>query len=316
MQTLKLIIFKDGRPGHEKQTYGLVAALAQYVKTEIAAFAVPHNSLLFEARSYLGFFLHQLKSPCSGYRPDLIIGTGSRTHIPVLTCKRESGAKAVVCMAPNPLLRNYFDLCLVPIHDRLPASENIFTTIGPPNTGRNKAKHRPDRGLILIGGVDHKSHYWDDDSIIEKIEELIAQPVVKTWVIASSPRTPPETEKKLVKLASKNPQVTFYDFSSTEKGWIDQQYNENKMVWITADSISMVYEALSAGCRVGILPVRWKGKESKFQFSERYLVDKKRVISYSDWRSGMTQWSEDSSFNEADRCVREILKRWWPESLQ
>ncbi len=316
MQTLKIIIFKDGRPGHEKQTNGLVTALAHYVKTEITAFDVSHNSLWFEAKSYLGLFLHQLKSPCSGYRPDLIIGTGSRTHLPALACKRETGAKTVACMAPSLLLRNLFDLCLVPIHDRLPASENIFTTIGPPNTGTNRAKHQAESGLILIGGVDHKSHYWDDDNLIENIEELIGQPAIKTWIIASSPRTPEETGKKIVKLAAKNPQVTFYDFYSTEKGWLDQQYNENKMVWITADSISMVYEALSAGCRVGILPVKWKGKTSKFQFSERYLIDKKRVISFSDWRGGKTQWYEDSPLNEADRCAREILNRWWPESLQ
>ncbi len=315
MQTLKLIIFKDGRPGHEKQTEGLVAALADYVNLDITAFEVPRKSVFFEVKAYIDFFLRQLNSPCTEYRPDLIIGTGSRTHIAVLTCKRESGAKAVICMAPNTLLRDYFDLCLVPIHDRLPNAENIFATIGPPNNSRNWAKHRTDSGLILIGGVDHKSHFWDEDKIIENIEEIITRADIKNWIISSSPRTPSETEKKLVKLASKKPHVNFCSFFNTEKGWIDQQYNENKMVWITADSISMVYEALSAGCRVGILPVKWKGQRSKFQYSERYLIDRKRVISFSDWRGGRTQWSEESSFNEADRCAREILKRWWPENI-
>ncbi|MBE0582934.1 MAG: mitochondrial fission ELM1 family protein, partial [Desulfofustis sp.] len=131
MQTLRLIIFKDGRPGHEKQTDGLVAALARYVKTELVTFNVPHNAVFSEVKSYLAFFLHQSESPCSGHMPDLIMGTGSRTHIPVLACKRETGAKAIVCTAPNMLLRNYFDLCLVPIHDQLINSDNTFATIGP-----------------------------------------------------------------------------------------------------------------------------------------------------------------------------------------
>lgn len=315
MQTLKLVIFKDGRPGHEKQTEGLAAALADHAKLDVTAFEVPHQSFFYEVKSYINFFLRRIPSACKGYRPDLIIGTGSRTHIAVLTCKRESGGKAVICMAPNRLLRSFFDLCFVPIHDRLPVAENVFATVGPPNTGRNRAEHHEDKGLILIGGIDLKSHFWDEDSIIENIEELIARTDIKSWIISSSPRTPPETEIKLAKLASQNSHVSFCSYFNTGKGWVDQQYNENKTVWITADSISMVYEALSAGCRVGILPVKWKSNSSKFRFSERYLIEKKRVISFSDWRGGRTRWTDDSSFNEADRCAREIIKRWWPENL-
>lgn len=316
MQTLKLTIFKDGRPGHEKQTQGIVSALKNYVRLETTCFDVAHNNFFLEMRDYLRFFLHQEKYPGKDNYVDLIIGTGSRTHIPMLSCKRQCKARAIVSMAPARLLRRYFDLCFVPIHDRLEPEVNIFQTIGPPNNSSNKSMHRDNKSLILIGGVDSRSHHWDQDEIIDNIEQLINHTENKIWVISSSPRTPSETEIKLEELAAKKSNVSFYPFSETVKGWVEQQYNENKVVWITADSISMVYEALSAGCRVGILPVKWKNKRCKFQFSERYLVEQKRVISFSDWRNGRAQWSEGKPFNEADRCAREILQRWWPESLQ
>jgi len=318
MQKLKLSIFTDGRPGHEKQSQGIVQALENYVTLEVSEIDVLHNSVLSDGLSYINYFLGRVTSLSVADDTDLVIGTGSRTHIPLLSCKKKCRARAVVSMTPNLLLRKHFDLCLVPFHDQVEPASNIFETIGPPNVASNESKHDPQKGLILVGGVDNRSHYWNQAEIINYINELISVSGGTNWIISSSPRTPEKTEEKLEELAAGKDLVDFYPFSTTPKGWIERQYNENKIVWISGDSISMVYEALSAGCRVGILPVKWKKKKSKFQFSEGYLVDQKRVITYSDWHNKTAEWSEseDQPFNEADRCAREILGRWWPKNLR
>ncbi len=58
---------------------------------------------------------------------------------------------------------------------------------------------------------------------------------------------------------------------------MEEQYDKNKVVWVTADSISMIYEALTAGCRVGIFPMQWRKEKGKFKRNEDLLLEKKLV---------------------------------------
>ena len=112
-------------------------------------------------------------------------------------------------------------------------------------------------------------------------------------------------------------QVKFFRSEDTPKGWIEEQYALNKTVWVTADSISMVYEALNGGCSVGILPVEWLKQDNKFVRSLAMLREKKMIVEFDDWQTG-NQLPEPpaETFHEAWRCAREILRRWWPERLR
>jgi mitochondrial fission protein ELM1 len=112
------------------------------------------------------------------------------------------------------------------------------------------------------------------------------------------------------------PQLTFYRSLNTPAGWVEKEYGMNGTVWVTADSISMVYEALSAGCSVGILPVKWLQQDNKFQKSLTILHQKKMIVDFHEWQSGEKMPVPPAEpFNEAVRCAREILRRWWPERL-
>jgi mitochondrial fission protein ELM1 len=247
---------------------------------------------------------------------DLVIGAGSPTHIPVLNRKRETGSKAIVCMSPPGFLQSHFDLCLIPMHDRRPPAQNCFTTVGPPNIATPAAGQDYQKGIILVGGVDRSSHHWDTEAMIHSINELISQSSQASWTISSSPRTPAETEAGLTSLASESGQVSFFPFLETRPGWVDQQYQKHKIAWITGDSMSMIYEALSAGCLVGVLPVRWKKNNNKFAYSQAGLIEQGRVVTLAGWLDKREQWQEQEPLDEADRCAREILRRWWPTSLQ
>ena len=159
---LKAGVFLDGSPGHEKQTLGIVRALCRQQPLEITEIRITRRTLWREALAWIGYFLGwKVHVAGDQRRYDLLIGTGSRTHIPILAYKRRFPAFCVTCMAPSPFLIGRFDLCCVPEHDGIPASENVLLTVGPPNCSTSSSEHDRSRGLILLGGVDEKSHHWN-----------------------------------------------------------------------------------------------------------------------------------------------------------
>jgi mitochondrial fission protein ELM1 len=119
----------------------------------------------------------------------------------------------------------------------------------------------------------------------------------------------------LEELAASQTHVGFIRSEATPDGWIENAYAQNQTVWVTADSISMIFEALTAGCRVGLLPVQWKKKNSKFGNAERDLIENGWVRTYEAWLSGNDRDIGNPRLDEADRCAREILSRWWPDRL-
>ncbi len=315
MSPLKLLIVSDGRPGHEKQSLAIGQALADLTPVREAMVRVPPPSLKSVGLNLARY----LKGTCPRGWPaaDLVVGTGTGTHLPMLSYRRwYPSARVVTCMLPDPFLRKFFDLCCVPRHDNPPQFSNIFLTTGPPclPAGGRRPK-RSDRGLILVGGVDEKSHHWHTGTLVAQVETILSYCRDLDWVIATSPRTPADTAARLSALAGQAPAAGFFAAEDTPPGWIEQQYAESSRVWVTADSVSMLYEALSAGCSVGVLPVRWKKKNNKFQRGIDGLVNDGLVVPYESWVRGELPMPAGAGLDEAGRCAREILRRWWPARL-
>jgi uncharacterized protein len=315
---LNIIAIMDGRLGHEKQTQGIIHALEKVTRLNAAYQRLPSLSLPATLRNwcaYLNTEIWKRSHHNLNEQADLVIGTGSHTHVPLLQLKKRTGAKAVTCMTPMFPLNLKIDLCFIPSHDRPRLAENIFITTGPPSTAVPKGAHNPNKGLILVGGIDNKSHRWSTANTLKQIAAIIQKAPEYHWTISSSPRTPKETLANLQELAATHPQTTFFDAKDTPRGWIEEQYNESHIAWVTGDSVSMVYEALTAGCSVGILPVKWNKQNNKFQRSINDLYSAGLAISFEKWLSGKQFFFTESPLNEADRCAFEILRRWWPERL-
>jgi mitochondrial fission protein ELM1 len=247
MKPLSIVAYFDGRLGHEKQTLGILQALAEITETSVV-----HKKILISPSAYLKNW-----------------GTGTHTHIPMLLDKKSRSGRfgqqirVVTCMTPDVLLRNKFDLCCIPRHDEPAAEGNVFVTLGPPSTVKYEGRQQSDRGLILVGGLDAKSHVWKSEEVVAQIQIIIAKNPAMHWTVSSSPRTPEETCQELAKLAASMRQLSFYRSQDTPAGWVEKEYALNGTAWVTGDSISMVYEALSAGCSVGILPVEWLQQGNK-----------------------------------------------------
>ncbi|RLB94351.1 MAG: hypothetical protein DRH26_01430 [Deltaproteobacteria bacterium] len=316
LKTCKITAILDGSPGHEKQTEGIISALAKYVTVEITRLKIK-KTFLSDIVSWLKVLVGLCRKTGKSEDVDFVMGTGTHTHPHVIKMGNAGGAKKIICMFPAPFLTRLFDLCFVPNHDRPKSGKKIFLTVGPPNISENKHIHKPDIGLILIGGVDEKSHVWDSDKICDYIEQIVSSESVNlNWTISSSPRTPEEMDAKIRRFAAEKEHVSFFPFADTPKGWVEKRYDMSGIVWVTADSLSMVYEALTAGCTTGIIPVEWKQKVNKFAYSEQYLYDHKIAISYDNWKRNRDHINSGNGLNESDRCAREILRRWRPESLQ
>ncbi len=314
VKPLRIIALLDGRAGHEKQTLGVIEALGKMTNTQTEYKHLTHLTPATTLRNwcrYLSIIIKKPEPPSNG-PADLVIGTGSHTHLALLLLKNRTGAKAVTCMTPMFPLNRAFDLCLIPRHDRPRPAENIFVTTGPPSTARSYGTHAPDKGLILVGGIDEKSHRWQTPLVLKQIRSIIETTPGYHWTISSSPRTPEETSNQLQHLIATYPRAVFFDAMDTPRGWIETQYSESSVAWVTADSVSMVYEALTAGCAVGILPVQWKKPNNKFQRSIADLYAAGLAVSYDKWLSGTPLPCPGSPLNEADRCAHEILRRWWP----
>lgn len=313
-QQYKVIAFYDGRPGHEKQTRGIIMELQRLVDLDLTEIGIRRKNLLNESIDLADLFFSRKNVKVSSYpTADLLIGTGTGTHVPMLQMKKVTGARAVTCMSPASYLRPFFDLCFVPFHDGLAARANIMLTVGPPNCAVMSGEKDPGCGLILVGGVDSKSHHWNSTAIEEYVRTIAAREPAIHWTVASSPRTPQVTVQGMAAIASILKNVLFCRFEDTGPGWIEEQYAKNLKVWVTADSMSMVYEALSAGCLVGLLPVSWTAGRSKFRRSEEYLLTNGLVLSFSTWLRGEGAWMQSTPLNEARHCAEEIVKRWLPK---
>lgn len=314
---MHIVCFIDGRPGHEKQTFGLIRALGRRVPVKVTKIQVSRLSFWQTFWGNIRLYLPSFSTQKSGtVNPDLLIGTGSQTHLHLLLYKKQFNVPAVACMAPDFFYRFRFDLCFVPAHDGLKHEGNIVNTIGPPNCSIDKKKHRKDFGLILLGGIDEKSHKWNDTEIINKVESIVKYESAMQWLISSSPRTPETTIELLEKLSSLFPHVTYYNFRDTESGWVEKQYDNSAVVWVTADSVSMIFEALTAGCKVGVIPVEWKKRTNKFMQSITLLEEKGLVLPFQRWSKQKGTWSKHGNLNEAQKCAEEILKRWWSKNSQ
>lgn len=311
-ETMHLTVFLDGRPGHEKQSLAIVHELRQLIDLQVHEVVLPQLRFPDRLGECMQMVLtRQSLSPGLG-QSTLLLGTGSRTHLVMLAAGMRHGVPVACCMAPDPLLRPFFSLCFVPRHDGIGQRSNVFFTDGPPVLKKSPATpliRERDKGVVLVGGVDENSHYWDGEHVAGQIESAARHLAHVHWEMTSSPRTPATTNTLLEKVAKSRPNVNFTPFAQTERGWVEEQYMRSTYGLVTADSVSMLYEAVTSGCRVGVLPVRWKKEENKFRRSIDFLIEK-TIVLYCD----RNNWHEleqlqAGMFNEAKRCAEEIVQR-------
>ena len=301
MKPLIVWRFSDGKAGHDNQSRGLADALARLRPVEtITLDPLPATTAL--AALIGGRFARWREPP----GPDLLLGAGHRTHLSLLAARRTRGGKAVVLMRPS-LPPRLFDLCLIPHHDSPPARPNVLATRGALNRIQPSTTLEPERGLLLIGGPSSPFH-WNDAELHRQIAAILAADPTMRWTLTTSRRTPPGFLDGL--RDSPIDRLAAIPVSETGPDWLPAQLARAGRAWVTADSVSMVYEALTAGAAVGILELPWKQSGRVSQGLERLAVEG-WVTPFADWRVDRRLRRPDRPFNEAERCARWIVERWF-----
>lgn len=295
--------FTDGKPGHEKQTLGLVRALAR--STAVQCHDIPAPGRL---ASLLRWVARRFPEVAGLPSPHLILAAGHGTHLAALAARRVRGGRLVALMRPSLPLA-CFDLCLIPAHDAPPARANVVATRGVLNVVRPATHPDPHVGLILLGGVS--THYrWDDAAVVRDVLAIVRAAPQVDWRLTTSRRTPAGFLAVLA--AQPRPaNLAIVPGAETPPGWLEQALDRAGRVWVSEDSVSMIYEALTAGAQVGVLRLP-PLKDSRVRRGVESLIAEGVLLTDNRPMPPRTATLAPLPFDEAERCARLILQAWFP----
>ena len=299
--------FVDGKRGHERQTEGLLRALDEFV--QLTETVIPLSNGIAGWATQLRRLSKRRENP-----PDLLAGAGHKTHLPMILCCRlfTKKAKSVVLMKPS-LPRCCFDFCVASSHDGVSASDGRALIIrGVLNPIRPSRNHDAKKGLILIGGPCRHVQ-WSNDAIFRQVKQAAAQAPDVQWIATTSRRTPDLLCEKLRSLAI--PNLRYVPPTKTDPNWMQKHLGCAAQTWVSPDSVSMIHEALTAGCLVRVFDLPLK-KRSKWKTALEELARDGWVSFHSQLNAGSGGGgaSKLGEFNEARRAALWLLKSLFPTS--
>lgn len=304
MHTPALVAWQlaDGKRGHERQSEGLLAALAQ--RCALATYRVPVRGT---RGAYLGEALRgRFPAGDALPRPDLLIGAGRATQLALVAARRAHGGRSVYLMRPA-LPWHCFDVCIVPRHDAPPARPDVLVSEGPLNPVAPAATRQADLGLILLGGPS-AHHAWDQAAIVSQVRRILAAAPGLDWHLADSRRSPPDLGRALAALAG--PRVRYVAATAAPPDWLPAQLARAAQVWVSADSMAMLYEALSSGACVGLIDVPPR-RHDRITAVAADLLRRGWVAPVGTPAPAMPP----VVLAEAKRCAAALLERW-PELVR
>lgn len=283
----------DGKDGHRRQAEGLFAGLARLA----ISVQVHEVSVVAGWRDWTSI-AHRLPAQL---KPDVLMGVGHRTHLPLLWLKRRyPTAQTLLLMRPS-LPLHWFDLLIMPQHDAPPVSKRIFATQGALNPFTNQQRHQVGRHLVLIGGAS-KRHGWDQVRLLAQLEQLAQYLHGQSVVLSGSRRMPVGFFQDLkFQNITKNLQI----LSDTEG--LTEQLQVAETVWVTEDSVSMLYEAWTAGCQIGLLQMP-RLKQDRITVALDQLLVRQVLLPLSEVLAGQAL-RMPPPLAEADRAANWLLLR-------
>jgi mitochondrial fission protein ELM1 len=295
MQEKPLIIWllTDKKRGHQSQSLGLVNAIKELTPSESYLIDIINVRLI-------DLIIKRFPAGEGLPLPDLLVGAGRKSQLGLLVAKRCFGGATVCLMKPSwPTM--FFDLCVIPQHDLPAYSKKIFHTIGVLNNLSPVGATHSLRGIILIGGPS-KHYNWDNEKFIAQISDIVRSNQQISWCITDSPRTPSDLT---IKLKHHTQLRAFYrPFNTTEDNWLQGYLPRCRQIWVSEDSVSMIYEALSTDAEVGLISVP-KRRESRVTQISKDLIASGLVMSPNN-----TNRPKKIQLNEAKRTASFIVNDW------
>ncbi|MBD1231168.1 mitochondrial fission ELM1 family protein [Acinetobacter seifertii] len=294
---MHIVYVSDGKAGHRSQALGLFQAMQRQQANATFEEVSIHDLPIF---SLINAFFSSKKSLFKQV-PDFIFGVGSHTHFRVwLLGKIFKKAKTVILMKPN-LPIAWFDYAVIPEHDGIPANSRVIVTRGALNPIRNENRHQKARILIALGGSS-KRHQWNQEKVLLSVQQIVEHNPNSEIILTTSRRTPAKFID-ILRQQSFAQYLQICPVEQTPQGWIFEEMQKAEAVWVTEDSVSMIYEALTAGCRVGVITMD-RLKQDRITNSVDVLLEKKFIANVSD----INLLPEGQLLQEADRVVHQLTK--------
>lgn len=291
--------FYDDKPGHQNQTAGLIQALAKEINIKVV------NQTKLSWLELLKILLIPKRFLLSkSNQPHWVVGAGHGTHLSLLMTGFKYKAKKIVLMKPS-LPRPFFDMCFIPEHDDVKLRDNIFITQGVLNKIEPSKKKLPSTGLILLGG-ESKHYQWDDEKVLLQIQLILKSYPHIDWQVSNSRRTPNHFLEKLKNLQLDHLQV--FDYRSVESNWLVSRLKIVGQAWVTEDSVSMIYEVLTANTKCGLIQLQ-KNYETRISKNVQKLIDNRYVLSMNDFQLGHPL-IDPPPLNEAERVAKYLVEKW------
>ena len=289
--------FHDGKAGHARQSAGLLGALARRRTLAI---------LDLDARDAGVRWWHpplrRLPEPLRRQpAPALVVGAGHACEWPVFAARRAWRVPGVYLMKPT-LPPACFDLCLVPAHDGVAAGPHVALTQGVLNDVQAGPAVRDGPVAILVGGPS-AHHDWDEAALLRQIASIVFGSADRRFAITDSRRTPPSTATKLLDFVQ--PGVTVHTHRQTSTDWLRDTLAQAPAAWVTADSVSMLFEALTAGCAVGVIDVPARRDDRISRIAPALIADG-LVGSLDAWLANPRLPRLPRPLAEAERCAELI----------
>ncbi|MCY4401983.1 MAG: ELM1/GtrOC1 family putative glycosyltransferase [Candidatus Poribacteria bacterium] len=308
---MKVVILSDKKPGHYKQSLGIVQNLPE---CETEWFEIQYkqkwrDNILRIFMCLIGWIIkpksliHVLlrwSLTTSTYHSvsriqdaDLILSTGSSVAAVNLLLGKLLQAKSVTCRRPSPIGIGQFDLAILPMQSWNSAKyrNNVCKTIGVPNpispdllnSKRDDLKQllylreSPVIGILLGGTDPHETITVEDAKKLHKTCDSAAKKSNVQILLTTSRRTPTDVSNYLKsKLVDVDWCPLFIEPDTPTA--LDDPYQTilsvSDLLIVTADSFSMVCEAATSGRKVIVLSLTQKSwKQHKRYEVYRYMQD-------------------------------------------
>ncbi len=138
------------------------------------------------------------------------------------------------------------------------------------------------------------------------------------WTLTTSRRTPAEfvpLVSEQLKRAQTAGRLDIVPVEQTPQGWVARQLAASDAAVVTEDSVSMVYESLTAGVSVNLLPMP-RLRQSRVLAGVESLLTEGLARSIDDYLSTGHFADNAAPLAEADRCAQAVLTRWFARAAR
>jgi mitochondrial fission protein ELM1 len=246
-----VLILSDGRKGHLNQSIAFVKIM-QFTYTIVE---VKFKNNFFKVLSYifdaLTIYTKKLFDKSSDNLIDnntsmtyeMVIGTGSSTYYATKVLAKEMQVCSVVMMLPKGY-RLDFDLIFTQKHDEAPVQNNIIEIPANFSYSQPQNIYKPSKkSIAIVIGGDNKIFKMSVANLKKQLDFIKAYYSEYEIAISTSPRTSDEVEKLIASYHFEYEVI----FSKDPINPIPDFLEQCDTVFITADSTSMISEAVSYG---------------------------------------------------------------------